>query len=144
MDWGPTRRRLYSILYAGELALASWTIGELNRRQVDWIPSDHTVKYCPLIWPIITHIQTWRFNVAWHYQENELGCEVLTCACSCQSAKHFLYIFCKLKQITKVMVFTSGWNGLLFPSAIKLFLYTSKSDLPAVFTLYYSCIFKYI
>ena len=24
MDWGPTRRRLYSILYVGELASASW------------------------------------------------------------------------------------------------------------------------
>ena len=33
----------------------------------------------------------------------------------------------------------------IFPAAIKLFLYTSKSDVPAVFNVYHcSCIFKYI
>ena len=30
MDWGPTRRRLYSILYVGKLASVSWSVGELT------------------------------------------------------------------------------------------------------------------
>ena len=30
MDWRPTRRRLYSILYVGELVSASWSVGELT------------------------------------------------------------------------------------------------------------------
>ena len=30
LDWRPTRRRLYSIFYVGELALASWTVGDLT------------------------------------------------------------------------------------------------------------------
>ena len=29
MDWRPTRQRLYSIFYVGEMALASWTVGNL-------------------------------------------------------------------------------------------------------------------
>ena len=36
-----------------------------------------------------------RWQIMWqsaegHYQKSELGCEVLACACSCQSANHFL------------------------------------------------------
>ena len=40
LDWGPTRRRLYSILYVSELVRrrvgpsASWSVGKLVRRQV--------------------------------------------------------------------------------------------------------------
>ena len=30
MDWRPTRWRLYSILYVGELASASWSVGKLT------------------------------------------------------------------------------------------------------------------
>ena len=38
MDWRPMRQRLYSILYVGELALASWTIGDLTGYLTDKYP----------------------------------------------------------------------------------------------------------
>ena len=42
MDWWPTRRRLYSILYVSELASASWSVGELT--VILWVPISDDVS----------------------------------------------------------------------------------------------------
>ena len=55
MDWRPTRRRLYSILYVGELASASWSVGELT--------GYHIAMYCQI-------------KFSWYFTE------IFVCLCS--------------------------------------------------------------
>ena len=63
MDWRPTRWRLYSILYVRELASASWSVGELVRRRVDWLPTTlliQSICFSPQMTVLISGNRKWQ------------------------------------------------------------------------------------